>query len=133
MEWPGGRSGLGSESFVAKLKQRWKTSSPEEARSKELQGGVPWESILQAVEFVHGGRWQKFRDRHGDWGRDMALYVGRRRGRLRLGELGELAGGMGYTAVAQAVARVGRAVHQGQGIWKQRLARVTAQLSKMKM
>ena len=32
-----------------------------------------------AVEEVKGERWEEFRDRHGDWGRDAALYLGRRR------------------------------------------------------
>lgn len=94
--------------------------------------GIAWELIVQAVEAVHGGRWEEFRDRHGGWGRDLALYVGRLRGRLRLSELGELAGGMGYTAVAQAVKRVGRAVAR-ERVWKQRLDQVTAALSNVKM
>jgi hypothetical protein len=123
---------LGSEAFVADVKQRWKARSSEEARSGELQGGVAWESIIKAMEAVHGGRWEEFRDRHGDWGRDLALYLGRRRGRLRLRELGVLVGGIGYTAVAQAVGRVGRAVAH-QGVWKQRFERITEELSNMKM
>ena len=35
-----------------------------------------------------------WRRSHGDWGRDAALWLGRRAGRLRLAELGRLAGGM---------------------------------------
>ena len=123
---------LGSEAFVAGVKQRWKARSSEEARSAELQGGVAWESIVQAIEAVHGGSWEEFRDRHGDWGRDLALYLGRRQGRFRLRELGLRVGGIGYTAVAQAVSRVGRAVVR-PGLWKQRLELATAELSTMKM
>ena len=42
---------------------------------------------------------------HADWGRDAALWLGQRVGRLRLGEPGALAGGMDYAAVGQAVPR----------------------------
>jgi hypothetical protein len=51
-------------------------------------------------------RWEEFRDCYGDWGRDVAIYLGRQRGRLKLQELAELSGGVGYTAVAQAIRRV---------------------------
>jgi chromosomal replication initiation ATPase DnaA len=43
--------------------------------------------------------------RYGDWGRDAALWFGRRQGRLPLAKLGELAGGMDYSAVSVAVRR----------------------------
>ena len=49
---------------------------------------------------VLGARWEEFRDRCGDWGRDAALDLGRQRGRLKLQQLGRLSGGVGYTAVA---------------------------------
>jgi hypothetical protein len=47
-------------------------------------------------------------NRHGDWGRDAALWFGRRAGRLPLGELGKLAGGLDYALVSKAIARFGR-------------------------
>ena len=47
-------------------------------------------------------------NRHGDWGRDAALWLGRRAGRLRLAELGKLAGGLDYAVVSKAIARFGR-------------------------
>ena len=40
------------------------------------------------VEAVKGERWEGFRDRIGDRGRDVALLLGRREGGLKLGELG---------------------------------------------
>src|SRR5947207_1851815 len=40
-----------------------------------------------------------------DWGRDLALYLGRKRCQLKLGKLAELAGGMDYASVAAAVTR----------------------------
>src|SRR5437867_9268561 len=37
---------------------------------------------------------EEFSGRHGDWGRDAALWLGRRQGRLKLAELGQAPGGM---------------------------------------
>jgi hypothetical protein len=54
---------------------------------------------------VKGEKWDEFSQRYGDWGRDAALWLGRRRGRYTLGELGQLAGGMDYAAVGQAISR----------------------------
>jgi hypothetical protein len=123
---------LGSERFLAEVKAAWKRRSAEEVRSGELAGGVAWKHIVEAVEAVHGGRWEEFRDRYGDWGRDAALYVGRQRGRLTLAELARLSGGVGSTAVAQAVGRVRQQLDREQA-WRRRIDAVIAQLSTMKM
>ena len=55
------------------------------------------------VEAVKGERWEGFRDRLGDWGRDVALLLGRRESGLKLGELGELCGGLDYRSVGGAI------------------------------
>ena len=39
------------------------------------------------MERVKGEKWDEFRDRHGDRGRDMVLYLGRRVCGLKLREL----------------------------------------------
>lgn len=123
---------LGSERFVAEVRAAWKWRSVEEARSGEFRGGVAWERIVEAVEAVHGGRWEAFRDRYGDWGRDVALYLGRQRGRLKLEELARFSGGVGSTAVAQAIRRVRQQIGRDKA-WRSRVDAVSAQLSKMKM
>jgi putative transposase len=123
---------LGSERFVAEVKAAWKRRSAEEVRSGEFCGGVAWKSIVEAVEAVHGGRWEDFRDDYGDWGRDAALYLGRQRGRLKLAELARLSGGVGYTAVAQAIRRVRQQLGRDK-VWRRRMEAVSAELSKMKM
>jgi hypothetical protein len=89
-------------------------------------------SIVQAVEAVHGGRWEEFRDCYGDWGRDAAIYLGRQRGRVKLQELAELSGGVGYTAVAQAIRRVRQQIPRDKA-WRDRIDAVSKPLSKMKM
>ena len=55
------------------------------------------------MERVKGERWPDFRDRHGDWGRDLALWLARHRAGLTLRQLGKAAGGMDYSAVSEAI------------------------------
>ncbi len=43
---------------------------------------------------------------HGEWGRDLVLWVARRQAGLTLRELGLAAGGMDYSAVANAILRL---------------------------
>ena len=50
-----------------------------------------------------GRKFGSFAERHGDWGRDAALYVGRRLGRLSLTQLGTLVGGLDYAVVSKAI------------------------------
>jgi hypothetical protein len=68
------------------------------------------------------------RSRHGDWGRDAALWLGRKGGGYRLGELGEWAGGLDYAAVGQAVSRFGRRLEKNRQLRRQ-LERAEKQLS----
>jgi len=74
-------------------------------RLRRLARRPGWPGIIWAVERLKGEGWGEFCDRHGDWGRDAALWLGRRAGRLSLAGLGRLAGGMGYAAAAQALTR----------------------------
>jgi chromosomal replication initiation ATPase DnaA len=66
--------------------------------------------IIAAVEKVKAERWETFRDRYGDWGRDLALYLGKQNCGLKLKELGEAAGGMDYMSVSAAVKRLGQRI-----------------------
>ena len=59
-----------------------------------------------AVEKVKGERWCTFAERHGDWGRDLALGVARVCTGLTLKALGQAVGGMDYAAVSKAVRRI---------------------------
>jgi hypothetical protein len=81
--------------------------------ARELARSVAWPEIIAALEQAHGGeRWDQFSQRHGDWGRDAALWFGRRHGRLPLVRLGELAGGIDYAAVSVAIQRFRRRMAQ---------------------
>ncbi len=99
---------LGTETFARSLARRVRADPREQREVRDLSRPASWEQIIAALEKVRGEPWAAFCDRHGDWGRDAALWVGRRCGRLTLAELGQRAGGVDYAAVSQAVSRFGR-------------------------
>ena len=66
---------------------------------------LPFSDIVAAVEKVKGASWKDFAGKYGDWGRDLAIYVGRQRSGLTLKEIGEYAG-MKDKAVSQGALRV---------------------------
>jgi REP element-mobilizing transposase RayT len=96
---------LGSEAFARGLLRQVRANAREQPAWGKLQPRLSWAGIVSALEKVKGESWSEFGGRYGDWGRDAALWLGRKRGRYTLGELGQLAGGMDYAAVGQAVSR----------------------------
>jgi hypothetical protein len=96
---------LGGQQFVERVRRSLTGDGREQPMVRRLRVPTDWEAIVRAVERVKGERWDAFRDRHGDGGRDAALYVGRRRG-LRLRDLAAKVGGIDYVSVASAVRRV---------------------------
>jgi len=99
---------LGTEAFARRLRRRSGGNAREQSALRKLDRVVAWPQIVKAVERVKGERWAEFSGRQGDWGRDAALWLGRKRGRCSLRQLVELAGGLDYAAVGQAVSRFGR-------------------------
>jgi AraC-like DNA-binding protein len=88
------------------------TAAGEERRLRESQtrGGEPEPGAALAAhglrDLVRASARAAFRDRHGDWGRDLALWAGRRYAGLRLRELRARVGDADYTAVAMAIRRL---------------------------
>jgi len=60
---------------------------------------------LAAVEKIKGEKWNDLRDRHGDHGREMVLYLGRRVCGMKLAELAAAVGLRNYPIVARCVKR----------------------------
>lgn len=58
----------------------------------KLEGRLSWASLVKTLERSKGETWEQFSQRHGDWSRDAALWLGRKRGRYTLRELGQLGG-----------------------------------------
>jgi len=84
---------LGSEAFAQRLRRGLAGNAREQSAFRRLVPGIKWRRIVSELEHIRGEDWAVFSHRHGDWGRDAALRLGRRHGRYRLRELGELAGG----------------------------------------
>ena len=102
---------LGGARFARKVRGRIRVNREHEEQ-EALSHRRSWAEIVASVERIKREDWEAFRDRYGDWGRDLALWAGRRYGGLSLRELGERAGGMDYTAVAMAIRRLARRARQ---------------------
>ena len=97
---------LGSEQFAEKLRKKTSVVRETQGRRALLRKRVEWKEVVRAVEKVKGEPWASFVNRYGDWGRDLALIVGRRRAGMALKDLGLVAGGMDYSTVSEAIRRV---------------------------
>ena len=96
---------LGSERFARKVRGKVKIDR-ETSGQRELRKRWAFDEIVRKVERIKKERWPEFRDRHGDWGRDLALWAGRKYCGMTLKELGEAAGGIDYTTVVLAIQRL---------------------------
>jgi hypothetical protein len=83
---------------------------------RELRQRHTFSEVVKAVEKVKGEAWSDFAGRYGDWGRDVALAVGRECTGMTLKELGLAAGGLDYAAVSEAVRRMESRRKQDQSI-----------------
>jgi REP-associated tyrosine transposase len=95
-----GQAVLGTERFVAQVRASLRRDEEEGRLSK--QHGL--EAVIAAVERVKGENWKEFRDRRGDAGRDLVLYLGRKHCGLTHRELSQKAG-IAYASAATAVRR----------------------------
>ena len=123
---------LGTEAFAQRLRREVRGNVREQTQLRQLAKRVEWGQIIKAVEKAKGERWREFSGRYGDWGRDAALWVGRRVGRLRLRELGELAGGMDYAAAGQALCRFGRRLERERDL-RREIEKIESELSSIEM
>ena len=96
---------LGSERFARKVRGRLRISR-ESAGRGGLRERRSRADLIALVERLKGERWEAFRERHGDWGRDLVLWAGRHYGGQTLRDLGVWAGGLDYTAVSNAIVRM---------------------------
>ena len=119
---------IGSSAFVQKVKRLVRHLSTEQPQRRQARVVLATlERIVTAVEREKREPWAAFRDRHGDWGRDLVLCLARRRSGLTLREIAERLGGLEYKAVASAVARFERRLPQ-ERLPAAALARCLAQL-----
>ena len=87
----------------------------QRAASRLKRDRLDWRSLIAAMERAKGQRWERFRERHGDSGRDMLLYMGQRRCGMKLKELAAQSGLASYGAVAMAIKRYGNKLARDAG------------------
>jgi REP element-mobilizing transposase RayT len=123
---------LGTASFLEKARRLAGSAVAEKSGKAFLKPMLPFREVVKAVEGAKGEDWASFVNRYGDWGRDLAFYLARKRCRLTLAEIGEAGDGVDPRAVGQAVSRFGKRILKDKG-----LAQITRgcleQLSNVKM
>ncbi len=99
---------LGTAEFVRRLRPRLRGNRREQAGLNRLAGVRAFAEVVAVVEKLKGEPWEAFRDRHGDWGRDLAVWLARRHCGMKLRELGQAVGGVDYATVSSATRRLER-------------------------
>ena len=120
---------LGTTAFAENLRRNARGNPREQKSLRPSGSATSWERIIAALERAKGESWDNFAERHGDWGRDAALWLGRCAGRLRLAELGRLVGNLDYAVVSKAIARFQQRMQTDPQL-REQLVAVQLQLSK---
>jgi REP element-mobilizing transposase RayT len=120
---------IGTVGFAEELRQQARGNPREQKPLRAVTQTASWDQIVAALERLKGERWDQFAQRHGDWGRDAALWLGRSAGRLRLAELGRQVGGLDYAVVSKAVSRFEQRLRSEPEL-RQQLASIQLQVSK---
>jgi len=97
---------LGGQQFLTRLRGEVSGDEREQRAARRLSAVRPslaW--VIECVEKVRGEKWGEFRDRHGDGGRDLVLYLARKLCGSKLDELARLVGLNEYSSIAMAVRR----------------------------
>lgn len=121
----------GSKRYMEKMGRYVKGDRREQGAIKEWDKPVGFEEVVRMVEKLKGEKWEDFADRHGDWGRDVALWTARKWSGMSLKELGKKAGGLDYTAVSQAVRRIEERAERDRELSKH-LQTIRRQMSNVK-
>lgn len=96
---------IGGREFLEKAKSMVASISGEQPDRAFVSSNVPFERVMAIVEQEKRESWDDFRNRYGDWGCAMVLYLARMRSGLTLREIGDAAGGMEYKTVSTSVRR----------------------------
>jgi hypothetical protein len=97
---------LGSQDFVRRTKAQLRGNQREQPALRRLRERSTWGDVVRVIELIKREPWDSFRDRHGDWGRNAALWLARHHCGMTLQELGAAAGGIDYVTVSLAVRRL---------------------------
>jgi REP element-mobilizing transposase RayT len=106
---------LGGPLFLEKLRPHVKGNAREQCGAARLARARPQlGEVIAAMEKLRGQSWAGFRDRHGDHGRDLVLYVGQRVCGMKLRELAAATGMTEYSAASIAIRRFARRLEYGE-------------------
>lgn len=97
---------LGTKAFLERARQVVKGDEREQPGLKALRVRITFEDVVRAVEKEKDEPWEQFRDRRGDWGRDLALVLAWRNCGITHKGIGEAAGGLRAVAVSIAIRRM---------------------------
>jgi hypothetical protein len=123
---------LGGAEFLAELRKHVRGHKQEQRGARRLLEDRPrLQAVIAAVEAVKGEKWDEFRERHGDSGRDMVLYLGRRVCGMKLGELAKAVGLGNDAVVATNVKRYERRLQSQRR--EQNLMKQVSQMLNCKM
>jgi REP element-mobilizing transposase RayT len=101
-----GALAVGSTVFIERLRRLVRGDRRTQPAVRRWQRLLPFTRAIKTVAAAKGESWERFRNRHGDDGRDTVLWLGRRHCGLTLLELGAAAGGLSAAAVGAAVRRI---------------------------
>jgi hypothetical protein len=101
-----GAVAAGSQAFAERLRRLARGDSRNQPSVRKWQRVLPFARVIAVVSATKGETWEQFRNRHGDDGRDLALWLGRRHCGLTLAELGMAAGKTSAAAAGAAIRRV---------------------------
>ncbi len=90
-----GQAILGAGKFLPRMQEILSGNAREQPSLRRLARRANWETVVKAIERVKGEKWSGFVNRYGDWGRDMPLYLGRKRCQLKIRGVGALGRGNG--------------------------------------
>jgi len=95
---------IGSTVFIEKLRRQL-SGKGGATNARAWRRLLPFREIVRVVADIRQEPWETFVNRHGDWGRDLALLIGRKHAGMTLRELGAECG-MNAQAVSTAVKRL---------------------------
>lgn len=101
-----GNLAVGDAEFMRVIRHGAKPVCREWPAKRALRGLRSFTEVVKAVEAVKREKWAVFVHRHGDWGRDVALWAARACTGKTDRELGAMVGGLDYAAVGEAVRRL---------------------------
>jgi REP element-mobilizing transposase RayT len=116
---------IGGTTFIENLRRKVPKRAGGETNARSWRRLLPFAEVVRAIESVRGERWDDFIGRHGDYGRDLALHIGRLKCGLTLRELGKEAGGMTVPCVAKACERMAKSLKDDR-----KMQRVSAKILK---